>query len=63
MSDNKAFRLRVKENDRPDRYLKITNHLRRASIANLLNDEDREREELETAYDLLSEVMGRWATA
>ena len=59
MSDNQEFEFHVKDSERPDRYLKITNHLRKASIANLLYNDDREREEVAMAHDLLSEVMGR----
>jgi hypothetical protein len=59
MSDNREFGFRVRESERPDRYLKITSHLRKASIANLYHDEDAEREEVAMAHDLLSEVMGR----
>lgn len=59
MSDNKEFEFHVKESERGRYYLDVTNHLRRASIANLRNDEDREREEVEAAHDLLSEVIGR----
>ena len=59
MSDSQEFEFHMREPERPDRYMRITNHLRKASIANLRHDEDAEREELEIAHDLLSEVMGR----